>query len=151
MVELTWYYGWSKWKAKDDTYTVYFLWDVTGKLPFAMVASKHSDSPALYIDIYLPTQIREILVLSRPGLLKRHSKHYWKYLKIHIYTSSAVGRSHEWRSREKNLWHRAELFTVPVDLWAFLSKYIYAKQIESLQLWSCGLAHEEMSKDPHYA
>ena len=55
MVELTWYYGWSKWKAKDDTDTVYFLWDVTGKLPFAMVASKHSDSPALYKNIYLPT------------------------------------------------------------------------------------------------
>ena len=31
-------------------------------------------------------------------------------------TSLAVGRSHEWRSREKNLWHGAVLFTVPVDL-----------------------------------
>ena len=31
-------------------------------------------------------------------------------------TSSAVGRSHERRSREKNLWHGAVLFTVPVDL-----------------------------------
>ena len=44
-------------------------------------------------------------------------------------TSSAVGRS-----REKNLWHGAVLFTVPVDLCAFLSDYIYANQIESLQL-----------------
>ena len=148
MVELTWYYGWSNWKAKDDTDTVYFLWDVTGKLPFAMVASKHSDSPALYINIYLPTFSESN---TWDFFLKRHSKHYWKYLKIHIYTSSAVGRSHERRSREKNLWHRAELFTVPVDLWVFLSDYIYAKQIESLHLWSCGLAHEEMSKDPHYA
>ena len=35
-------------------------------------------------------------------------------------TSSAVGRSHERRSREKNLWHRAVLFTVPVpfSLWS---------------------------------
>ena len=41
-------------------------------------------------------------------------------------TSSAVGRSHERRSREKNLWHGAVLSTVPVDLWAFLSDYIYA-------------------------
>ena len=55
MVELTWYYRWSSWKAKDDIKTVDFLWDVTGKLPFAMVASKHSESPALYINIYLPT------------------------------------------------------------------------------------------------
>ena len=31
-------------------------------------------------------------------------------------TSSAVGRSHERRSRERNLWHGAVLFTVPVDL-----------------------------------
>ena len=31
-------------------------------------------------------------------------------------TASAVGRSHERRSREKNLWHGAMLFTVPVDL-----------------------------------
>ena len=31
-------------------------------------------------------------------------------------TSSAVGRIHEQRSREKNLWHGAMLFTVPVDL-----------------------------------
>ena len=31
-------------------------------------------------------------------------------------TSSAVGRIHERRSREKNLWHGALLFTVPVDL-----------------------------------
>ena len=60
-------------------------------------------------------------------------------------TSSAVGRS-----REKNLWHGAVLFTVPVDLCAFLSDYIYANQIESLQLWSCGPAREEVSKDPHY-
>jgi len=42
------------------------------------------------------------------------------------------------------------VFTVPVDLWAFLSDYIYANQIESLRLWSCGPAREEMSKDPHY-
>ena len=49
-------------------------------------------------------------------------------------TSSAGGRNHEWRSREKNLWHGAVLFTVPVDLCAFLSDYIYANQIESLQL-----------------
>ena len=49
-------------------------------------------------------------------------------------TSSAVGRSHERRSREKNLWHGAVLFTVPVDLCAFLSDYIYANQIESVQL-----------------
>ena len=40
----------------------------------------------------------------------------------------------EGRSREKNLWHGAVLFTVPVDLWAFLSDYIYANQIESLRL-----------------
>ena len=46
----------------------------------------------------------------------------------------AEGRSHERRSREKNLWHGAVLFTVPVDLCAFLSDYIYANQIESLQL-----------------
>ena len=45
-----------------------------------------------------------------------------------------VGRSHERRSREKNLWHGAVLFTVPVDLCAFLSDYIYANQIESLRL-----------------
>ena len=31
-------------------------------------------------------------------------------------TSSVVGRSHERRRREKNLWHGAVLFTVPVDL-----------------------------------
>ena len=31
-------------------------------------------------------------------------------------TSSAVSRSHERRSRERNLWHGAVLFTVPVDL-----------------------------------
>ena len=49
-------------------------------------------------------------------------------------TSLAVARSHERRSREKNLWHGAVLFTVPVDLCAFLSDYIYANQIESLQL-----------------
>ena len=60
-------------------------------------------------------------------------------------TSSAVGRS-----REKNLWHGAVLFSVPVDLCAFLSDYIYANQIESLQLWSCGPAREEVSKDRHY-
>ena len=65
-------------------------------------------------------------------------------------TSSAVGRRHERRSREKNLWHGAVLFTVPVDLWAFLSDYIYANQTESLRLWSCGPTREEMSKDPHY-
>ena len=65
-------------------------------------------------------------------------------------TSSAVGWSHERRSSEKNLWHGAVLFTVPVDLCAFLSDYIYANQIESLQLWSCGPAREEVSKDPHY-
>ena len=59
--------------------------------------------------------------------------------------SSAVGRS-----REKNLWHGAVLFTVPGDLWAFLSDYIYANQIESFRLWSCGPAREEMSEDPHY-
>ena len=53
------------------------------------------------------------------------------------------------QSREKNLWHGAVLFTVPVDLCAFLSDYIYANQIESLQLWSYGPAHEEVSKDPH--
>ena len=39
---------------------------------------------------------------------------------------------------------------IPVDLWAFLSDYIYANQIESLQSWSRGPAREEMSKDPHY-
>ena len=44
-------------------------------------------------------------------------------------TSSAVGRS-----REKTLWHGAVLFTVPVDLCAFLSDYICANQIESLRL-----------------
>ena len=33
---------------------------------------------------------------------------------------------------------------------SFLSGYIYASQIESLQLRWCGLAREEMSKDPHY-
>ena len=44
----------------------------------------------------------------------------------------------------------AVLFTVPIDLCAFLSDYIYANQIESLQLWSCGPAREEVSKDPHY-
>ena len=65
-------------------------------------------------------------------------------------TSSAVGRIHERQSREKNLWHGAVLFTVPVDLWAFLSDYIYANQIESLQLWSCWPTREEMSKDPYY-
>ena len=56
-------------------------------------------------------------------------------------TSSAVGRS-----REKNLWHGAVLFTIPVDLWAFLSDYIYANQIGRLQLWSYGPAREEMSE-----
>ena len=44
----------------------------------------------------------------------------------------------------------AVLFTVPIDLCAFLSDYIYANQIESLRLWSCGPAREEVSKDPHY-
>ena len=34
------------------------------------------------------------------------------------FTVLAEGRSHE-RSREKNLWHGAVLYTVPVDLWAF--------------------------------
>ena len=34
-------------------------------------------------------------------------------------TSSAVGRIHERRSREKNLWHGAKIFTVPVDLRTF--------------------------------
>ena len=34
-------------------------------------------------------------------------------------TSSAISRSHKRRSREKNLWHGAVLFTVPVDLCAF--------------------------------
>ena len=38
------------------------------------------------------------------------------------------------RRREKNLWHGAVLFTVPIDLCAFLSDYIYANQIESLRL-----------------
>ena len=52
-------------------------------------------------------------------------------------TSSAVGRSYERRSREKNLWHGAVIFTVPVDLWAFLSDYIYTNQTDSLRLWSC--------------
>ena len=33
---------------------------------------------------------------------------------------------------------------------SFLSGYIYASQIESLQLRWCGPAREEMSKDPHY-
>ena len=76
----------------------------------------------------------------------------------------AEGRSHEWRSREKNLWH------VACVAWRFwlgalsnkggrgkrnheeigLSNYIYTNQIESLQLYSCGPAREEMSKDPHY-
>ena len=62
----------------------------------------------------------------------------------------AEGRSYERRSSEKNLWHGALLFTVPFDIWAFLSGHNYTNQIESLQLRSCGPAREEMSKDPHY-
>ena len=34
-------------------------------------------------------------------------------------TSSAISRSYKRRSREKNLWHGAMLFIVPVDLCAF--------------------------------
>ena len=34
-------------------------------------------------------------------------------------TSSAIGQSNEQQGREKNFWHGAVLFTVPVDLWAF--------------------------------
>ena len=49
-------------------------------------------------------------------------------------TLGTRGFSRVRRSREKNLWHGAVLFTVPVDLCAFLSDYIYANQIESLQL-----------------
>ena len=48
------------------------------------------------------------------------------------FSVSAKGRGHERRSREKNLWHGAVLFTVPVDLWAFLLDYIYANQIGCL-------------------
>ena len=96
MVELTWCYGWSKWKAKDDTETVYFLWDVTGKLPFAMVASKHSDSPAQYINIYLPTFSQSntwdfCLVMTRTSEnitanitenVWRCSENHWEHLKL---------------------------------------------------------------------
>ena len=66
------------------------------------------------------------------------------------FTLGIKGFSRVRRSRERNLWHGAVLFTVPIDLWAFLSDYIYANQIESLQLWSCGWARKEVSKDPHY-
>ena len=96
MVELTWCYGWSKWKAKDDTETVYFLWDVTGKLPFAMVASKQSDSPAQYINIYLPTFSQSntwdfCLVMTRTSEnitanitenVRRCCENHWEHLKL---------------------------------------------------------------------
>ena len=95
-------------------------------------------------------ELFEISLKASYVTVKNRDKTPMIYPGYQLFFSRAAGIFGVGRSREKNLWHGAVLFTVPIDLCAFLSDYIYANEIERLQLWWCGLAREEVSKDPHY-